>query len=163
MIWIDYIIISLLIVFASLGLLKGTAKQAFSLLAWLAAIVVGIFFSHDFTWLIHKHIEDPAAKWATAFIALYLMTLMVIGLVGVLLGLVFKKRRLSIMSRIGGLLLGAVHGGLFIVIALLLTGLSVLPKSPWWRQSQLIPPFQTAATWISRHFQSEFTKNIHYN
>jgi len=163
MIWVDYIIISLLSVFTILGVLKGTAKQAFSLMAWLAATVVGIYFSPDFTWLIKAQFQDPAARLAGAFIALHLMTLSVMGLVGILLGVVFRQKQLSIMSRVGGMLLGAAHGGLFVVIALLLTGLSVLPKSPWWHQSKLIPPFQTVSAWASRSLQSEFTKNIHYN
>jgi len=163
MIWVDYIIISLMLIFTFLGLLKGAAKQAFSLLAWLAAVLVGIFFSHDLARLIGTHSQDPAAGLATAFIALFLITLIVTGLIGILLGLVLGQKKLSPAERMGGMLLGAAHGGLFVVIALLLTGLSVLPKSPWWRQSKLIPPFQTVSVWISQHFRSEFTKNIHYN
>lgn len=163
MIWVDYIITGLLALSVIVGIFKGFAKQAYSLLAWCSAIVVGIFFSHDFTWLIQGYISDPLARLAAAFAALNLITLIVTGLVGILLGIVLTSKRLSVLDRLGGMVLGAAHGALFMIIALLLTGLSALPKSPWWQQSKLIPPFQTASAWLSLHLPSDFTKKIHYH
>lgn len=163
MIWIDYGIIALLISTFMMGLFKGAKQQAFSLLAWVLALLVGIFFSHDFSWLLKNSITDPIARIAAAFISLCLITQVVAGLIGLVLSVALKKDQLSLFDRLGGMVLGAAHGGLLVTLAILLAGLSVLPKSPWWHKSKLIPPFQTASVWISGHIESEFTKNIHYN
>jgi len=163
MIWIDYGIAALLLGAFIIGLFKGVGQQVFSLLAWLTAVLVGVFFSHDFSWLLKNSIADPVARIAASFICLCLITQVVAGLIGFLLNAVLKKSQLSLIDRLGGMVLGAAHGGLFVTLAILLAGLSALPKSPWWHKSKLIPPFQTVSVWITGHIDSEFTKNIHYN
>ncbi len=160
--WIDYALLCLLASFAVQGCFKGLAQQAYSLVAWLAALIIGIFFSGDFAPLLRQYIAEPAALMAAAYAVLHLMTLTVAGLVRLVLAGALRKRRLSVWNRLGGMVLGSARGALFLVTVVLLAGLSALPKSPGWQQSKLIPPLQTVSLWISRHFQSEFTQKIHY-
>jgi len=163
MIWIDFSIIGLLSVTLTVGLLKGFSQQAFSLLTWTIAILVGIYFSRDFALFLKTAINDPVGRIAAAFVALCLITQVFSSLIGMLLGSILKKPALSLVDRLGGMLFGLAHGSLFVTAIILLAGLSVLPKAHWWQESKLIPPFQSVAVWICDNIRSELTQNVHYN
>lgn len=163
MIWIDYIIIGLLCITLLTGLLKGFSRQVFSLLVWIVALLVGLHFSRDFSVLLPPSISDPAARIAASFLALCTITRTVGALIGILLGALIKKSALSILDRIGGMIVGVAQGAIFVTIIIILAGLSVLPKSPWWKESKLIPPFQSIATWLRDHSPSGLAKYVHYH
>jgi membrane protein required for colicin V production len=163
MIWIDFSIIALLGINLFVGLFKGLNQQAFALFASIIAVLVGNYFSKDFAVFLKTAIPDPIGRMAIAFIALWLITQMVASIVSLLLSALLKKNKLSVLDRLGGMLLGTLRGSILVTMMILLAGLSVLPKTPWWKASKLIPPFQSAAVWICDTIPSDLTKNIHYN
>lgn len=162
MIWVDYIIIGLLCITLLTGILKGFSLQVFSLVAWLMALLVGLNFSRDFSFFLQPTISDPAARMAASFTVLCLMTRLVGSVIGMLLYRLIKKPTLSILDRLGGMIFGIVNGAIFVTIIIMLCGLSVLPKSPWWKESKLIPPFQSIALWMRDNSPSELAKHLHY-
>ncbi len=162
MIWIDYVIIGLFSITLLAGVLKGFSLQVFSLLAWLLALLVGLNFSRDFSFFLQPTLSDPAARMAASFVALCLITRFVASLIGLLLGGLLKKPALSVIDRLGGMVFGIAHGVILVTLIILLSGLSVLPKSPWWKESKLIPPFQSIALWLRDHSPSELAKYVHY-
>jgi membrane protein required for colicin V production len=162
MIWIDYVILVLLCVTLLMGVFKGFNYQFFSLLAWLVALLISLGFSRDFSMFLPQGISDPGAKMAASFAILCLITRFVGSLIAMLLNELIKKPSLSIFDRLGGMCFGIVHGAIFATILIMLAGLSVLPKSPWWKESKLIPPFQSIAVWLLDHSSSELAKHVHY-
>ncbi len=162
MIWIDYFIIVLLSIALLAGVLKGFSLQVFSLLAWLMALLVGLSFSPDFSLFLQSSLNDPAARMAASFAALCLITRLIGSLIGLLLSRLLKKPKLSIVDRLGGMVFGVAHGAVFVTLIIMLSGLSVLPKSPWWKESKLIPPFQSIALWMRGHSPSGLAKYMHY-
>lgn len=162
MIWIDFAIIGLQCMALIAGLLKGFSQQAFSLICWLLAVSVGLSFGPEFSMFLKSTIAEPSAQMAASFAALCLITLIVGGLIRMLLGELIKKSGLTVAERLGGMILGIAHGMLFVAVMVMLAGLSVLPHSPWWKKSKLIPPFQAIVVGLHDHMPSELTKNVHY-
>ena len=162
MIWVDFTIIGLVGMALIVGVLKGFSQQSFSLICWLVAILVALTFSHEFSLFLKSSITDRAAKMAASFTLLCFITLLVGGLVRLLLGEKIKKSSLSIFDRLGGMVLGVAHGMVFVTVIIFLSGLSVLPASPWWKQSKLIPFFQAPAIWLRDYIPSDFSKQIQY-
>ncbi|MDP2902795.1 MAG: CvpA family protein [Methylovulum sp.] len=162
MIWIDFAIIGVQCITLTAGLLKGFSQQAYSLLCWLLAVAVGLNFSHEFSMFLKSTINDPSALLAASFSALCLITLIVGGLIRLLLGELIKKSGLTLAERLGGMVFGIAHGVLFAAVLVMLAGLSVLPHSPWWKKSKLIPPFQAMVLGIHAHLPSKLTENVHY-
>ncbi|MDD5277383.1 MAG: CvpA family protein [Methylovulum sp.] len=162
MIWVDYIIIGLLCITLLTGILKGFSLQAFSLVTWLMALLVSLNFSRDFSFFLQPTIGDPAARIAASFTILCLITRFIGGLISLLLRKLIKKPTLSIVDRLGGMVFGVANGAIFVTIIVMLCGLSVLPKSPWWKESKLIPPFQSIALWVRDNSPSELAKHLHY-
>lgn len=163
MIWIDFAIVGLLCVTWFIGLLKGFSQQAYSLACWLVAIAVGLNFSREFAVFLRPAIDDATAQLAASFIALCWITLAVGGLIRWLLGGLIKKSGLTLVDRLGGMVVGAGHGLLWVAVLVMLAGLSVLPHdSPWWKKSKLIPPFQLVVVWLRDHWPTAVTKHVHY-
>lgn len=148
LIWIDYSIIGLIALSALIGLMRGFVREAFSLSLWALAGWVGLSFSHEFSVLLEPSITYPSARIAAAFGILFVTTLLLGGLLGFLLSKLVSATGFSGTDRLIGLLFGVARGALIVSVLVLLAGLTPLPTDPWWKESQLIPPFQKLALWL---------------
>jgi len=144
------------------GLMRGFMLESYALISWLLATVIGLGFCREFSALLTPTINDPSAKIAAAFVSLFLITLIVGGLIRILLGELVKKSELTVIDRLGGMIFGVSRSVVLIAIIVMLAGVSVLPASPWWKQSTLLPPFQSIAVWLRDHIPSELAKYVHY-
>ncbi len=162
MIWIDYVISSIVLISAVIGLLRGFIKEAFALVTWMFAIWVGVHYSRDFSALIQNVISYPSARIASAFAVLFFATLILGGLISFILNHLIEKTGLTGTDRLVGMLFGLVRGAVLVAVMVMLAGLTPLPEDPWWKQSLLIPPFQTFAIWLKNHIPTELAGYINY-
>ncbi len=162
MIWIDYAIIGLVFISLIIGLLRGFRLEVFSIAIWVLAIVVSLCFSLEFSVFWESSISHFVTKIAASFTSLILITLFVGHLIRMLLGEAIKKTELTFMDRLGGMVFGGVHGMVVVVALVILAGLTALPDDLWWKESQLLPPFQTCAVWLRDHIPSKLAGYIHF-
>lgn len=162
MIWVDYAISILVVISAFIGLLRGFIKEAFALAAWVLAIWVGMQYSRDFAVLLQDTISYPSARIATAFGLLFFMTLILGGLISFILNQLIEKTGLTGTDRLLGMLFGVVRGSVLVALMVMLAGITPLPEDPWWKQSLLIPPFQSLAVWLKEHIPSGLAGYINY-
>ncbi len=151
MIWIDYSIIGLILISSVIGLFRGFIKEAFSLAIWGVAIWVGLTFSRVFSGFIENLIKSPSTRIIIAFVILFIITLILGALISYLLGELVKKTGLTGSDRFAGMIFGITRGLIVVSIVVMLAGLTPLPEDPWWKESVLIPPFQTLAVWLRDH------------
>jgi membrane protein required for colicin V production len=162
MIWIDYVIIGLVFIAFITGFLRGFSLEFFSLIFWLLAIGVGLSFSREFSVFLESIISNPLPKIAASFLLLFLITLIVGSLIRVLLGESIKKTTLTFTDRLGGMIFGALHGMVVVVVLVMLAGLTPLPDDLWWKESKLLPSFQICVIWSRDHISSGLAEYIHY-
>ena len=155
MIWIDYSIIALIFISLIIGLFRGFIQEALSLVTWVAAIWVGLTFSHELSRFLESFISYPSARIAAAFVILLLLTLIVGSIIGFLLGELVKKTGLTGSDRFAGMIFGIGRGILVVAVLVMLAGLTPLPEDPWWKESQLIPAFQSLAVWLREHLPED--------
>lgn len=147
--WLDLVIIGIMGVSGLVGLVRGLVREVLSLVAWGAAIWVGITFSSQAAVFLETAIPSPTARMAAAFAILFLLTLMLAGMVGFLLTRMLESTGLSGIDRFAGLLFGVARGVLIIAVLVFLAKETPLPKEIWWKESQLIPLFQSLALWLA--------------
>lgn len=148
MIWIDFAILGLIVISLIIGLLRGLIKEAFSLVTWIIAVWVGLTFSREFSVLLEDFIVYPSARIATAFGILFLITLILGSIISYLLGVLVAKTGLTGSDRFAGMIFGIARGMVVVAIMVMLAGLTPLPEESWWKESFLIPPFQSLALWL---------------
>lgn len=162
MIWIDYAIIGLVSISLVIGFFRGFIKEAFSLVIWIIAIWVGLSFSREFSGFLSSLITYPSARIAASFAILFFLTLIVGGLISYLLSELVKKTGLTGTDRFAGILFGIARGMVVVSIFVMLAGLTPLPEESWWKESVLIPPFQSLAVWLREQVPSGLAGNINY-
>ncbi len=162
MIWIDYAIIGLISISLIIGLFRGLISEAFALFSWGIAFWIGLTFSTPFATRLESTITDPSARIATAFIALFLLTLLLGAIINKLLSVLIDKTGLTGTDRIAGLIFGIARGMFLVAILVMLSGLTLLPESTWWKESQLIPVFQSLAIWLKAHMPEDMAHYLNY-
>ncbi|MDT8405704.1 MAG: CvpA family protein [Methylococcales bacterium] len=162
MIWVDYAIVSLIGISLIIGFLRGFLREAFALVIWIAATWIGLTFSRELSALLTSVVAQPSLRIALAFGLLFVVTLIIGAIISFLLGELIKKTGLSGLDRLLGMVFGVVRGAVVVALIILLAGLTPLPEDPWWRESTLIPPFQSLATWLKQHIPSGLAGTIDY-
>lgn len=162
MIWIDYTIVGLVLISSVIGLLRGFIKEAFSLVIWIVAIWIGLTFSREFAVFLEEWVDYPSARIAIAFALLFLVTLILGALISYLLGELVRRTGLTGSDRFAGMIFGIARGLVVVSIAVMLAGLTPLPEDSWWKESMLIPPFQSLAVWLRDQIPSGLAGYVNY-
>lgn len=160
--WADYLIIALMGLSALVGLVRGLVREVFSLAAWAFSIWLGLRFSQDLAVHLENLIAVPSLRLGAAFVAIFVVSLMAGGLTGFLLGRLVTGTGLGGTDRLAGLVFGLARGVLLVSVLVLLAGFTPLPRDPWWRESRLIPPFQSMALWIKTLLPAEIAGQVAY-
>jgi len=162
MIWIDYAIVGLILISSIIGLFRGFIREAFSLVIWVLAIWVGLTFSREFSGFLEGLISYPSARIAAAFAVLFFVTLILGAIISYLLGELVKRTGLTGSDRFAGMIFGIARGFIVVAIIIMLAGLTPLPEDSWWKESILIPPFQSLAIWLHDHIPSGLAGYVKY-
>lgn len=162
MIWIDYAIIGLISISLIIGLFRGLVREAFALVTWGVAFWVGLTFSSPFATLLENSIADPTIRIASAFIVLFFLTLIIGASVNKLLSALISKTGLTGTDRLAGLAFGLARGVLLVIILVMIAGLTPMPESSWWQESQLLPYFQTLAVWLKTHIPAGMADYLNF-
>lgn len=146
----DYVILGTIAVSMVVSLMRGFTVEALSLVTWIAAFVIARLFSLPLAVLLADFIDPPSARQPLAFVALFVMTLIVGALIRHLVKQVVNATGLSGTDRTLGTVFGALRGALLVVVALaVLSRTTQMPGDPWWQQSVLIPHFLLVETWTA--------------
>jgi len=157
MLWIDYIIIGIISISLIVGLFRGFIKEALALTIWAIAVWASFSFSSELSDLFIDVIAEQSLRIALAGLLIFICILVIGALINYLLGALVDKTGLTGTDRMLGLLFGIARGGIIITLLVMLAGLTPLPKETWWKQSLLIPHFQSMAIWLRSHLPDNLT------
>lgn len=137
--WVDVIIILGCCASAGFGAWRGFAKEALSLVTWLAAI----WIAWRFSWLIEPMLGDwvvaPEARLWVARAVIFVLVLALGGLIAWLVRQVIKVTGLSGMDRVLGSLFGLGRGAIAVGLMVIVLDLVGLDEDPWWQEAKLRP------------------------
>ena len=161
-IWVDYCIIGLIAVSAIIGLFRGLIREVFSLVIWGAAMWVSLHFNHALSAYFEHAMPVISARLAVAFLVIFIGILLLGGIVAYLLEKLVDFTGLGGTDRLAGLLFGVARGMLIVSVLVLLAGVTPFPAEPWWKQSKLIPPFQSLALWLRTQIPSGLAAQVKF-
>lgn len=150
----DATILLLISVSALIGLWRGFVREAFSLVTWVAALIVATLFSPGMQQLLQGHIDSPSVRAVSAFVILFIITLIIGALVNRLLVELVRITGLSGTDRALGMVFGLIRGGVIVVVlvALAFQLLQPVQQYQWWSTSLFIPTFLGAREWLGAFF-----------
>lgn len=160
--WADITILAIIAVSAVLSVFRGFLREVLSLLAWLLAFWAAFSFTPVMAPVLESYVEVPSIRFILMFAALFVVTLIVMSLLGHVVVRLIGRTGLTGTDRMLGLLFGIARGGVVVVLLVLLAGLTRIPQDPWWQEAQLLPHFEAGANWIAGYLPDSVTENISY-
>jgi membrane protein required for colicin V production len=158
----DYAVLGVMAASLLLGLWRGVVSEILALLAWVVAFVVGRAYAADVAPVFGGLVPDAALRYVAGFATIVVAVLVVFSIGRLVLRLLLKAVGLGWADRTLGAVFGIGRGVVIALIAVLLGGLTPLPKEPWWREAVLAPPLETAIIAAKPWLPAEVAKRIRY-
>ena len=160
--WVDYLIVVIIALSMLIGFWRGLLREVISLATWIAAFAIAFLFAEQTATRLIPYLDVPSLRTAAAFGGLFLATLLVGGLIGILASYLVHYTGLTGTDRVLGMSFGLVRGVAIIAVLVLAAGLTPLPKDPWWQQALLLHHFQDTALWLRDFLPPNLAQNFRY-
>ncbi|GAA3911156.1 CvpA family protein [Litoribacillus peritrichatus] len=145
--WFDWAIVGVISVSALISLKRGFMKELFSLVTWVAALLISRIYAYDFSHYLSDFANDGKSALVLAFFVLFVGVLIVGSFINFIISQFVKAVGLSMWDRLLGVVFGVVRGALVIVVAIGLLSLTAFVDSPVWQSSQIVPHFAQVEAW----------------
>lgn len=163
MTWLDYAVIGVFAASLVLGVWRGLVREVISVLGWVIAFLAANLLAGPLGPAMPQMIPSPELRVAAAYLAVFVSSLVVTSLVGLLLSKIVKAVGLGGVDRLLGALFGAARGLLIVLAVALLAGLTSAPRQPFWRDSVSGPLLVQAAQALKPLLPQTFTERLRYD
>ncbi len=161
--WLDYAVLGVFAVSLVLGAWRGLVREVISILGWVIAFLAANLLGGPLGAVMPEAIPTPELRVATAYVAVFVGSLIVTSLIALLLSKIVKAVGLGGLDRLLGAAFGAARGLLIVVAAALLAGLTSAPRQPFWRDSASGPLLAMAAGALKPLLPQTLTERLRYD
>lgn len=158
LIWIDWVIITLIAVSTLISLKRGFVKEALSLVTWVGAFVIARTFHPQMQSLLESTVETPLVRLVAAFAILFFATLIVGAIVNNMIGHLIHATGLTATDRVLGMTFGLLRGVVIVIVAIAFTRYTPLANDTWWNTSIMIDRLSVVEDWSRRTLGDEFAR-----
>lgn len=158
----DYAVLLIIGISVAIGAVRGLIREAFSLAGWVLAFIVANTYGSEVAGWLHEAIHNESVRAITAFVLLFVLVVLAMGIAGMLLSRLFKFAGLGLADRALGAIFGLARGIVVVLVVVLVAGLTTLPRQPEWRTALLSPPLETAVIAAKPWMPREVAERIRY-
>jgi len=163
MTWLDYAVPGVFAVSLVLGAWRGLVREVVSMLGWVIAFLAANLLAGPLGPVMPQAIPTPELRVAAAYVAVFIASLILTSLAGLLLSKVIKAVGLGGVDRLLGAAFGAARGVLILLAAALLAGLTSAPKQAWWRDSVSGPALVQASAMLKPLLPQTLAERLRYD
>jgi len=136
--WTDIIILAVIVLSCLFGLWRGLIREVFSLVTWVAALIIARMYSSTLAPLLNGVFDGETTRYVAAFTLIFVVTIIVGALVTHLVSKILTLAGLKFTDRLLGGVFGVARGGIIVMLFIfVLSGL--FANSVAWQESRLIP------------------------
>ena len=131
---IDWISVTLLLVFAITGFFNGFIKEVFSAMAWVLSLITAWLYGPLIFPYVNTYLDSESAKNIISFIILFVLSFIILKTSGSIISKLISAIGLKSLDK----LLGAFFSSLkvlAILTSLFVFNLNYLDKNQWWLDS----------------------------
>lgn len=154
----DWVLVGLLALSVLLGVFRGFVREAVALAGWIAAIVLALRYSSDLGAALPIDIAWPAVRTGLGAVLIVVATVFVAALLGWALKKLLAASNLTAADRVLGGLFGVVRALLVVFVFAYFTSGTAVSRQPWWRDSALLPPIESALRFAAPHLPASFAR-----
>lgn len=148
---VDLVILTVVLLSALVGLLRGFIKEVFSLANWVAALILAYMFRDPVGAILPLgESVSPLIRSTVGGILVFVVTLILGGLLVTLIHKLVHASGLSGTDRTLGVVFGLLRGCVIILaLLILLPAISPVEEQSWWQASVTIPLFLDFEEWAT--------------
>jgi len=161
--WIDYVVIAVLALSAAWGVWRGIVREVMSLAGWVIAFLAANLLAGPVGERLPESLARTELRVLAAFIGIFVVSLVVTALVGLLLSRIAKAAGLGGLDRSLGGLFGIARALVILVALALAAGLTRLPQDPAWTGSICGPWLERAAVSIKTWLPPALSERLRYH
>ena len=158
----DYAVLAVVAVSVLAGLWRGLVSEILALAAWVVAFLAARAAASDVAAWLGGQIADPGIRLAAAYVLVFAAVLLVFGMARMLVSLMLRAVGLGLLDRLLGAVFGVLRGLFAVWMAVLVAGMTPLPRTNWWRDAVLAPPLETAVIAAKPWLPAEAAKRIRF-
>jgi len=158
----DYAALAIIGVSVLLSVIHGLVRELFSLASWVLAFVAAQFCATAVAPMLPAAIPNESLRLLAAFLGVFLVVLFIMTLAAIAISGLVRKVGLGFADRMLGGAFGLVRGLAIVLAAVLLAGLTSLPRETWWRHAMLSAPFEALANAAKVWLPYDLARHISY-
>ncbi|WP_394779343.1 CvpA family protein [Undibacterium sp.] len=158
----DYIVLFILVCSVVISTMRGLVKEILSLAGWVVAFVVANAFSSTLAAWMPDVLPGQMARLIVAFIALFIGVRLLMSLLAMAVDAMIKAAGLSLADRGLGGLFGLARGCVIVMAAVLLCGMTSIPRQDFWKRALLSPIAETAAQTIMPFLPESISRHVEF-
>jgi membrane protein required for colicin V production len=159
----DYFVLGIVGASVVVSIMRGFAREVLALAGWVIAFVAANALSTTVAGTLTRFVSEPSVRGLTAFVAVFVITLIAMSLIAMLVARLLKSAGLGLEDRLLGGFFGLARGLLIVMLIVLLAGLTALPRQPAWSEAMLSPPLEALAGAIKPWLTQTLSRYISYD
>ena len=156
----DLAILGIIGLSAVLSLFRGFVREAIALFGWIAGVWLAFNYMHITSEWFVRWVDSPFLRLSLGFATVLAAALVTAGVAGRLARRFVDVTGLGGTDRVLGMVFGAGRGAVIVAGLVVLAGFTDVMREPWWRESELIPRFETLASEIARILPGEMAQRL---
>jgi membrane protein required for colicin V production len=158
----DYLVLSVLLCSIVISTLRGLVKEILSLISWVVSLVVANAYGESLARLLPDMIPGTLTRLIVAFVALFIGVRILMMLLTMAVEALVKAGGLTVADRGLGGLFGLGRGMIIVLTAVLLCGMTAIPRQPFWKDALLSPLAETAARTMKPFLPGDFARHVQF-
>jgi membrane protein required for colicin V production len=161
MTWFDFGVFIVLGVSVVISLFHGLVREMISLGGWVGGFVLATLFGGQVAGLMPQSLS-PTLGALIGFLLVFIAVLAISWIVGLVLSSAVRASGLAPADRALGAIFGLARGLIIVLVVVLVSGLTPLPREPFWRDAVLSGPFESAALALRPLMPEGFAQRLKY-
>ena len=159
----DYVAVTIVAASALLGVWRGVVGEVIALIAWVLAFLAAKWWGDEVAQrLLAGVIADPALRIVAAWVAVFVVVLLLMALLRLAVRGLLKALGLSPTDRLLGVIFGLARGLLIVLVLVAVGGMLSMAKERWWSDAYFSAPLETAVLAGKPWLPPEVAKRIRF-
>jgi membrane protein required for colicin V production len=158
----DYLLLFVLIASIIISTLRGLVKEILSLVSWIVAFVVANMYGAQLAPMLPSAIPGEAVRLIVSFVALFIGVRLLMGLLMMAVDALIKSSGLSLADRGLGGLFGLARGIVIVLAAVIVAGMTDLPKQDFWTHALFSPMAETGVRTVKPFLPGSLSRHVHF-
>lgn len=158
----DYLVLFVLICSVIISTLRGLVKEILSLISWIVSFVVANAYGETLAPLLPDMIPGTLTRLIVSFVALFIGVRILMMLLTMVVEALVKAGGLTVADRGLGGLFGLGRGVIIVMTAVLLCGMTAVPRQPFWKEALFSPLAETAARTVKPFLPGDVARHVQF-